>query len=318
MNLIAPRRHPKAFTLVELLVVIGIIAVLIAILLPAMSTARRQANTVKCLSNMRQVGQAFMFYARDFKGCFPVVRQDFPDDGAINNGPPINAATTAANVTNTYWTDYLLPYVTKAGKSNFQLSTGYAGDRQFEQTKASVFWACPQWDGWIGSGSTYRGSPGVSVFDNGYSMNLYPTCQPNNPASAFAMPPSWETQCRSQAAGGVGRWYKQSQWTHASERMLVCDANLWLLQLTATDAAGTIAKQNSIRSPLATGAGANQIDRYRHGKPPESVGGYYNETVDLTHPGKGKQAFNVLFADFHAATLTDIRQGYKAIRMRYP
>jgi prepilin-type N-terminal cleavage/methylation domain-containing protein/prepilin-type processing-associated H-X9-DG protein len=62
-------RH--AFTLVELLVVIGIIAVIIAVLLPSLAKARRAANTVACLSNLRSIGQALTIYVSESNGYLP-------------------------------------------------------------------------------------------------------------------------------------------------------------------------------------------------------------------------------------------------------
>ncbi len=75
-------RTRHAFTLVELLVVIGIIALLISILLPALNRARDSANTIKCASNLRSVGQAIALYASNNKQRVPAA---YANQGYIIN-----------------------------------------------------------------------------------------------------------------------------------------------------------------------------------------------------------------------------------------
>src|SRR2546423_733990 len=98
MKLHRSQSQSKGFTLVELLVVIGIIALLLSILLPSLSRARETANRVKCGSNLRQIGQAMMLYANENQGAYP--RTYYNGTAAA---PAIIVDTTGAkNVTNPF------------------------------------------------------------------------------------------------------------------------------------------------------------------------------------------------------------------------
>ena len=100
------KRRMRGFTLVELLVVIGIIALLISILLPALNKARESANAVKCSANLKSIGAGFSIYLAEYKGTFPPAYVYTVDSTA---GSPDVGGGTAANPTSGYyhWSWYI-------------------------------------------------------------------------------------------------------------------------------------------------------------------------------------------------------------------
>ena len=147
-----PRRPSAAFTLVELLVVVGIIALLISILLPALGKARRSAESVKCLSNLRQLGIATNQYVVESRGYLPYPTTTFGESAL--------------------WYTALDPYLQRA--INNTPGTGVASQRTYSLIKQ-----CPVYQQWGDGPSTIGAQDPTLGYARTYKMNTM--LRHNNP-----------------------------------------------------------------------------------------------------------------------------------------
>jgi prepilin-type N-terminal cleavage/methylation domain-containing protein/prepilin-type processing-associated H-X9-DG protein len=144
----------NSFTLIELLVVVAIIAVLVAILLPAISLAKEQARKVQCLNNLRNISMGFAYYLEEFNQKGPLgfrgwtLRAGYPADD------PLPSAQYA------YFGWYSPPCGDKYGKTVHGIAP-YLGIKDWSTSNANHIFYCPH----------YRGKTDQMGDSVGYSVN---------------------------------------------------------------------------------------------------------------------------------------------------
>ena len=329
--MITSRCHRRAaFTLVELLVVIGIIAILIGVLLPVLSSARRSADKTKCLAALKEMGNAYGMYMVENKGAWPVAAHYW--DAAAGDPNNVHAGGTFRDKR---WHDFIAKFligqqgVSDSGGNNYTTNImnfhgtctfatvgqpSYATHGDFG-TKAdpvwigtmkdrkSALWGCPNWNRvGIGGGQYEFGA------NNGYAMSIFPFSPDDlDPAAIYGVNPKATAHIIASSTAGttqLGAYHKYMSWKRPAERALLFDAvhNGGYFANKSLNQAWPY--QPDTATPLPQFPDSNfPLDWNRHTR---------------AKPGKVKPtdpSMNVLFCDGHASTVS-AREAYRALRFK--
>jgi len=283
----------KGFTLVELLVVIGIIAVLVGILLPTLAAARRQSNSIKCMAALREIGSLFNMYSANYKGYWPITR----------HAPTTILSASPIYGVNLRWQDRLAPFIAGIDANSMTDLTQSASNpdvlARFRQT---VLWGCPEWRKVIESDNLATDDN----FRSGYGMNPY-TQMPD------VTGPEGRAYIDNTGTNWKGRYFKQSQWTKPSDRLLIADAVQDFLQCGARGPGSPVGNLTRSLSwyPFDTSLSNIQtahiwFDTVRHG--PTGA----TDQSRKQDPYSNKRWINALFCDGHVQTVS-IVEGWQAM-----
>jgi len=247
------------------------------------------------MSQLREIGNAFALYSGENKGFWPVVQHNASDTAPTNNK---SYRTPSGQTRNDYWYMFLLKYFSKKSYNNT------AGKRlaDFQNTP---LWGCAAVDKTdmdaTGSSADFNSGYGMSPYA-GYTETKY-TGVNSGPSAAWGVIAKGDHWAMIQGDTLQGHYYKQIEWHRPSTKGVVVDCRSWYPETRSVANAASIVDPATSGMIGYDGNASHQFDKWRH---------------SAKRGGKSPVNFNCLYADGHAAVITDIVEGFKAMRGHFP